>query len=577
MTRARLGALALVCAGPLLVLARWAEAQDVGSGLERQAIVVYVPGASFEELLGVPEIADLARSGGAALMSSPVPVNLLVRAEIPDSKATPLPCRCPRVPLGTFVRLPDSAISFDELGAQVGELVRLAQADDTLVIVVGTERSSSMRGDKDELLPIVLARGDPDGLLSEDGPLRTLTSDSTRRTGVVVGADVPTTLARFLGLPGAEGGSEIRSIDEPPPLEGHERYLAQRRMYVPVGTAAALYAAVAGILGVVAVARWDRVPARWRRIAGWATLSIPMLATGMLAVGHLPDLSYATAVPMIAIVTVFGTLAFSPLVQRDATLVPAGIGLAVLAFLGLEAVLGWSGMLTPLLGGSQLDGGRFYGLPNVAIGLLVGSGLWVAQRLRTLAGFALLCGLGLFAGLPLVGSNLGGAVTAFAAAGAWLAVRERDRLGRWWGLAACLGVTALGTVVILIAHALSPVETHIARFEENAGGIAGVLEKYADRLRVGFDLIARSPAALIPVIGLPVVLVVVLRPPGPIRDSFERRPAWRDAVLVTIVAGMVAYVANDSGPAAAGLAFGMGLGGMLGVSLLAPAGKMVGR
>ena len=144
MTRARLGALALVCAGPLLVLASSAAAQEVASFPERQAIVVYVPGVSFEELVGVPGIADLARGGGAALMSSPVPVNLLVREAIPDSKATPLPCRCSRVPLGSFVRLPDSALGLDELGEQVRELVGLATADDTLVIVVGTSRSPSM-------------------------------------------------------------------------------------------------------------------------------------------------------------------------------------------------------------------------------------------------------------------------------------------------------------------------------------------------------------------------------------------------------------------------------------------------
>jgi hypothetical protein len=36
----------------------------------------------------------------------------------------------------------------------------------------------------------------------------------------------------------------------------------------------------------------------------------------------------------------------------------------------------------------------------------------------------------------------------------------------------------------------------------------------------------------------------------------------------------VAYLVNDTGPAAAGLAFGLGLGGMLGVSLLAEHGKM---
>jgi hypothetical protein len=279
---------------------------------------------------------------------------------------------------------------------------------------------------------------------------------------------------------------------------------------------------------------------------------------------------------MVAIVMVFGTVAFSPLERRDVTLVPAGIGLAVLAYFVVEALLGWSGMLTTLLGGSQLDGGRFYGLPNVAIGLLIGSALWVAQRLPALGGFALLCGLGLFAGLPFVGANLGGAVTSFAAAGLWLAVRERERLGVWKGLAVFVAVTAAGSALTLVAHAISPIQTHVTRFEQNVEGIGGVLEEFVDRLQVGFDLIARNSAALVPVLGLPVVLYVVLRPPAPIRETFERWPAWRDALLVTILAGIVAYVVNDSGPAAAGLAFGLGLGGMLGVSLLAAPGKMGG-
>jgi hypothetical protein len=189
-------------------------------------------------------------------------------------------------------------------------------------------------------------------------------------------------------------------------------------------------------------------------------------------------------------------------------------------------------------------------------------------------GFALLCGVGLFAGLPLLGSNLGGAVTGFAAAGLWLAVRERRRLGALRGVAAVALVTIAGTAAILVAHAISPVETHVSRFEETAGGLGGILERVADRLEVGVDLIARSPAALVPVLGLPVVLAVVLRPPAAIRASFAGRPAWRDAVLVTILSGIVAYVVNDSGPAAAGLAFGLGLGGMLGVSLLVSARKM---
>jgi hypothetical protein len=231
-------------------------------------------------------------------------------------------------------------------------------------------------------------------------------------------------------------------------------------------------------------------------------------------------------------------------------------------------------MLTPLLGGTQLDGGRFFGLPNVAIGLVVGGGLWVAQRLPTAKGFALLCVVALFAGLPFAGANLGGAVTGFFAAGTWVAVRERSRLGAWRGLAVVAATTAVGSAIVLLAHAISPIATHVTNFEREVEGLAGLLEEFVDRLQVGFDLIAGSPAAIVPVLGLPVSLFVVLRPPPVISTTFDRWPAWRDAVLVTILAGIVGYVVNDSGPAAAGLAFGMGLGGMLGVSLLARPGKM---
>jgi hypothetical protein len=479
-----------------------------------------------------------------------VPVGELIADEIPASALSP------------------STASLDEVGAELASRIGSAPPGETLVVVAGTEPSASMRADKDELQPLVVARGDAEELLGSSGGLRSLTSESTRRSGVVVGQDVVATLTDFLGIPGGDDGSVIHVRSDPAPLSLHERYLAQRRMYVPVGTAAALYVAAAGLAGIGCLAARRRVPVTWQRAAGWACLSIPMLAIGMLAVGHLTELSYATAVPMIAIAAVLGTMAFSPLARSDPTLVPAGIGAAVLALAVLEWLSGWSGLLTPLLGGSQLDGGRFYGLPNIAIGLVVGSALWVAQRLRTSLGFGLLCGVGLFAGLPSIGADFGGAVTAFAAAGLWVAVRERARLGAWAGVGLVAAVTLVGTAVILVAHAVSPVATHVSRFEENVSGIGGVLERFVDRLQVGFDLIARSPAAVIPVLGLPVLVFFVLRPPAAVRPSFEARPAWRDAVLVIALAGIVAYVVNDSGPAAAGLAFGLSLGGMLGVSLL---------
>lgn len=562
MIRARLGA--------LLVIAAVASATAISLQLvraqineDRRVMIVFVADSSFEELLAIPDVASLARAGGAALLARSEPLVDILHAG------------AGRGVVRSIVH-PQGAE-----GIEVANLVKRAvlgnlfdQPDEVLVIVIGadfSDPSSAADGG------IVLAAGEPGDVFSETGEQGSLTSDSTRRNGVVLGDDVRPTVAAYLGTNADRGsavGEPIRIIEGPPPYELYDRYLAQRRLYVPIGTAAAVYVIGAGVLAIGLLARGGRAPVAWRRVMGWASLSVPMLATGLLAAGHLPELSYATAVPMVAIVTVFGTMAFSPLERAETTLVPFGIGIAVLVAFVLEAASGWAGMLTPLLGGSQLDGGRFYGLPNVALGLLVGSCLWVAHRIGTLAGFALLCGAGLFAGLPFLGADLGGAVTSFAAAGLWVAVRERDRLAIAKGAAVTVAVTAIGTAVILVSHAFSPFETHVTRFESDTNGLGGVIGTLVDRLEAGFDLIARNPAALIPVVGLPIALFVALRPPPPIRATFQRWPAWRDAVVVTFVAGIVAYLVNDTGPAAAGLFFGLGLGGMVGVSLLAPTGKM---
>jgi hypothetical protein len=570
VTRARLGALAVgvVLASALMAFGcgtAFAQTED-----DRSALVVLVPGASFEDLMAIPDVASLARAGGAGLLVNPEEVvefgdsflpsevRAVLRSEDPGSLAT-------LVQRHRVAGFQDNELMLIVIGADVADARAPTEIGD---VVLGSDVGG-----------IVVAKGVPDDLFPAGGEQGSLTSDSTRRAGVVTGGDVRATLNDYLGsapilvLP-ISAGAPIEIIPGPPPFELHERYLAQRRMYVPIGTAAGIYLAIAGLGAIVILALGSRIPQGVRRVFGWGCLCVAALATALLAAGHLPELTYATVVPFVALVTVFGTLAFAPLERRDVLLVPAGIGIAVLAFFALEAILEWTAALTPFVGGSELDGGRFYGLPNVFIGLLIGSCLWVAHRLRTGAGVALLVAVALFAGLPYVGANLGGGVSLFAAAGLWVAVRERERLGVWKGLGVFVGVTLVGGALILLAHAISPFETHVTRFEEEVSGIAGVFERFRDRLQVGFDLIARNPFALIPVLGLPVAIAAVLRPPAALRPSLQRSPAWRDAVLVTLLAGVVAYIVNDSGSAAAGLAFGLGLGGLLGVSLLSEAGKM---
>ena len=562
MTRARLGALLLLGAASLGIATN-AHAQEAST---RETFVFLVPGASFEEMLGTPDFVSLSRAGGAGVMT--------LGGGLPTTADATAPPGRTNVHYGWLD--PGTEGGLDGVASTIRSTVQASSADRALVVVASTASSPGMVTDKDELHPIVVAEGAPADLFPDSGAQGSLTSDSTRRDGVVTDLDVNPTIAAFEDVepPADSVGSPIEIIEGPPPFELHGRYLAQRRMYVPVGTAGGIYLAVAGLGGITVLALGRPVPERVRRIFGWACLSVAMLATSLLAAGHLPDLTYAAVVPFVALVTVFGTLAFAPLERRDVLLVPAGIGLTVLLYFALEAVLSWTAAITPFVGGSELDGGRFYGLPNAFIGLLIGACLWVAQRLRTGAGLAILVAAGLFAGLPYLGSNLGGGLALFAAAGLWLAVRERGRLGVWKGIGVFVAFTFGGLLVLLAAHAVSPFETHVTRFEERAGGLGGVVGTFGDRLQVGLDLIARNPFALIPVLGLPVTIAAVLWPPAALRPSFGRSPAWRDAILVTLLAGVVAYLVNDSGPAAAGFAFGLGLGGLLGVSLLSEAGKM---
>ena len=355
-------------------------------------------------------------------------------------------------------------------------------------------------------------------------------------------------------------------VDASPPIDLVDRYVQSKRLTVPIGTAAALFAVFGAALGIVAL-WWRRAPSWLRQLGAWVAISLPFLALSLLLVGHLPSLTYATVVPFVVATTAIATLALTPVAERWGTLgAVAAAGVILLVALVVEAAIGWTAALTPLLGGSQLDGGRFFGFPNAFIGLLLGGSLYVAQRLPRVHGTVLIAAAGLFAGSPWTGSNIGAAVTLFAAAGIWWGLR--GELG-WWrtALAAVVGVAG-GVVLVVIAHRyLTSAATHITTFSEHTGGIGGLWNKLVDRLGVGTDLIANNPFALLPVVGVLVMLVVVLRPPRVVGASFRDAPVWRLALLTIVTGSIVAYLVNDSGAAALGEGLTTSLAGMLYVSL----------
>ncbi len=582
MTRRARAAL-LVVALLVAIGAPVAARADDGPTLDRGVLVVLVPNVAFEGLLEHPAVRALASHGGAALVPA---------ADDPRSTITDAFPRTDVVPFGGSTidaRLlvaeqgfgPDAA-PMSAFDAELGRTVARMSVGRLLLIVVGVRPSVAMRAANDELLPVVVAEGPPGSLLRGQGPPRALTSDSTRRDGVIAAGDLPATIDRFIGHPiagnperAARTGFPVRAVPgASAPFELHQRYFAMRRIWVPVQTGAALYVTIAGLFALVVLRLGRRSPAALGVVATAAAVSVGPLAAALLEAGHLPTLSYATVLPFVVLVPLGVAVLVLLGAAREGILHPVlPLGAALLVVLVVESLLGWTAALTPFLGGSELDGGRFYGLPNVFIGLLLGSSMYAASRLPALAGFGLLFAAGLFAGFPWAGANLGGAVTLFAAAGLWLPLRARGRLG-WRALSFAAFVVVVGTAVVLVANRLSSLPTHITTFERTTGA-GGAWSTFVHRLGVGVRLIERNPFALAPVLGMLITLAVVVRAPGLVAPSLERHPAWRDALLVLLLASVVAYVANDSGAAACGVGFGMALGGLLYVSVAERTWKMV--
>jgi hypothetical protein len=533
-----------------------AGAQVVEGGCE--ALVIVLDDASLPDLFDVPQLEALAAAGGAGLMNGRS--NAVGALGDLETRAEGDLC---------LVRMEPRSTPADAAG--LVEVQLPGSTDRTLVMVISDRPSNASA--HDELGTVIMAKGDPGTLLDATGEPRALTSDSTKRTGVVADVDPAATVADWLGVP-YEEGSPIETTDAPAPLDLYERYLEQRRIAVPIAAAAWGFVLVAGIVGIFALRFRRGVSDRWLAIAGWFPATLPWLALGLLLVGHLPSLTYATVLPSLVVFVALGVV-FTRWVARDRGIFVAiaACGAVVLGILAVNAALGWPAAVTPLAGGGQLDGGRFYGMPNIEIGIVLGAALYVAHRARVRTGVVLLLACALVTGSPWTGSNAGAALTLGAAAGLWLAIRQRRR---WWVVVLIAGAFAgaVAVAVGLMHRYLVDTPTHVTSFLENGDGIVGAIERQFDRLQVGVDLIVDNPFALIPVVGTLILLVLVFRPPASIARSFEGHDAWRDAVLVILLASVVAYLVEDTGAAAMGFGFGFALSGLLDVSLASAREKM---
>ncbi|TDO54420.1 hypothetical protein EV643_101209 [Kribbella sp. VKM Ac-2527] len=464
----------------------------------------------------------------------------------------------------------------DEARKRVADLVAQVRAADGWVLLVGISQVEANAHQE----PLVAMQLPPD-----NGP-RWLTSDSTRRPGLIQLTDVTATILRGEAKPIDPAGSEQAG-----PLDGNEihftgdlhtdaatviedrldtnqRFEQPRPMLVAV--AMTLLVAQLAALAWFVITRSQRSRSTFVfTLLSQGGFFIAVFLSTATSWWRWPEPGFSLYCVVLAISALFAGV--SRAVLREHAYL--GILGAAYGLLLVDGVLG-----TPLQFGSMFTdgpviGGRFYGFGNstfatLAVAALVLAG-WAAQKLidrsRVQAALAVLAIGGaaiIVDGKPGWGTDFGGivALTPAVLLLAWLTWRG----GISWK--ALLGICAAGAVAVsgvAFLDYLRPEDershfgTFVARLLD--GDVSDVLIRKL-QMSLGFY---DSPAGWAMLVGVLLAMLATIRPDKVPSESYRRfytsLPMIRPTLLALSACGLIGMLLNDAGVALPAIMTGLAL------------------
>lgn len=418
------------------------------------------------------------------------------------------------------------------------------------VLVAFSPQSPTGSSQSDPLTPILAVGGPFSG-----GTL--LTSATTHRLGLVTSIDIAPTVAHLLGLKGLPAAGDV--IETSTNLSGKPAAVFLDQFHHQMITA--YHERPAVLVGFFVLLALAFVFVAWGQRRRHRYLMPVLLGIGATPVSFflLPLAGTFGAVETLLLflsVDVLLAMAFSRLPQLWALW---GLGLITWLAIVIDALFGGPLAHRSMLSYDPIAGGRYYGIGNEYMGVLIGSLLLMLAVLPSLKvlpqrwqqGIALLLMAGtiFLLGWPTLGANAGGTLTAavaFAAA-AW-GVWRRYSL---WTVVGLLGAFCIGLAFVTLSAFWTEAPTHVTRAsQEVAGGQwAAVMALVWSKIGLYLATVGTAGIGWLVLLFVAAMTVAVLWPVLRQQGS----ASWLQSMEVGMSIGAIgALLFNDTGITAAG-------------------------
>lgn len=450
------------------------------------------------------------------------------------------------------------SLALSELDKFIGNLILSYGFEDTLYMIV-TPTPAPESGPREELTPILIfGDGFSKGLL---------TSATTRRRGVITLVDLAPTIANQfnsdIASPKGITGSLVRHIESNKDfgqLQSLNKYTVLIDGLRPSLVFAFIALQVAAFI-FAGLVLWTGAYTDWLfKTARTLLVSVMVVPVSFFLVGLLV-MKVETGPYLITLLATIVTLTtLSVLLFKDKLILILAISIATYLVIVFDILFGAKLNMNTVLGYSPIIAGRFYGIGNQAMSILLAVSLVLVASLRDIKRndsiymntfqFLLFTLTLVIVGLPDLGANTGGTITFLAAFWAAYVYYKKKGLDimdalKAFGALIIFFIAAVGVDMLFSAGSESHLTRMVSRLQE--GGYLDFYLTVKRKFLTNWRIFKYSSWSYLFMIIIGLFVMLRLRPVGGLNDLFKKYPAFLAATTGCLIGSFIGLVTNDSG------------------------------